>query len=432
MPGCSATWLHARTGTLGAELRANELLDHLQQRATAGGRPGILELPAYQEWLQRPVEERHRTVRGWLEPLEPARAAIDQCLTLVRDAVDLSPLEAPNGFYEQGLDNGRGIQLLRVRMPPDTERGRYPAVDVLRSISRSLPAAASAEETFERLSQLELKDFKLGLIHGRMDAAEKDSVMTRFARGRLDVLIATSVVEVGVDVPNATLMTIESAERFGLAQLHQLRGRVSRGKHAGYVCAFPSRAARETEQPRLEAFANVNDGFQLAEIDFNLRGPGDLFSTRQHGLPPLRIADLARDAEVLEEARRDAAALLHVVVLPLLAVPGRPVALPVPTERERDLQQRQRVLVGLPLVGDVPPSPPLVGVEFLVDRVTQFVRALGTEFCPPVVDLPLDVVQAVQHPVRGLGLELEVLVVRLLADLGLVAADRECDVHGST
>ncbi len=121
--------------------------------------------------------------------------------------------------------------------------------------------------------------------------------------------MATSVVEVGIDVPNANLMTIEHGERFGLAQLHQLRGRISRGTFAGYVCVFAQPRQDEATQ-RLQAFVDVSDGFELAEIDFRLRGPGDLFGTRQHGLPALRVADLRRDADVVAEAREDARALL--------------------------------------------------------------------------------------------------------------------------
>ena len=134
--------------------------------------------------------------------------------------------------------------------------------------------------------------------------------MQAFRSGRTHVLVATSVVEVGVDVANATLMTIEGGERFGLAQLHQLRGRISRGAHPGYLCVFANPASDEV-QDRLDAFTKTTDGFDLAELDFQLRGPGDLFGTRQHGLPPLRIADLNRDVKVVEEARRDAQALIE-------------------------------------------------------------------------------------------------------------------------
>jgi len=133
--------------------------------------------------------------------------------------------------------------------------------------------------------------------------------MDRFRRGEIQVLVSTSVIEVGVDVPNATLMTIEGGQRFGLAQLHQLRGRISRGSQPGYCCVFADAQTAEAQE-RLKTFSSTTDGFALAEADFRLRGPGDLFGTRQHGLPPLRIADLQRDALVLEEARRDAQELV--------------------------------------------------------------------------------------------------------------------------
>jgi len=166
-------------------------------------------------------------------------------------------------------------------------------------------ASLGAQQLAEKLSQDELADFRVGLVHGRMTGREKDEVMDRFVRGQTKVLVATSVVEVGIDVPNATLMTIEAGERFGLAQLHQLRGRITRGSHPGYCCVF-AQPLTEDATRRLDAFGKIHDGFELAEIDFQLRGPGDLFGTRQHGLPPMRIADLLRDAPIVEEARRDA------------------------------------------------------------------------------------------------------------------------------
>lgn len=170
-------------------------------------------------------------------------------------------------------------------------------------------AAVSLDETYEALVNGPLEAFRVGLIHGRMTSDEKDAVMADFRSGEFQVLVSTSVVEVGIDVPNATLMTIENAERFGLAQLHQLRGRISRGRTPGY-CAVFARTDSEEALERLKAFASTTDGFQLAEIDFTLRGPGELFGTRQHGLPPFRVADLLRDTEFLEEARRDAMALV--------------------------------------------------------------------------------------------------------------------------
>jgi ATP-dependent DNA helicase RecG len=170
--------------------------------------------------------------------------------------------------------------------------------------------AANLNETYEALANGELEAFRIGLVHGRMTPAEKQAAMDDFRDGKVQVLVATSVVEVGVDVPNATLMTVEGAERFGLAQLHQLRGRVSRGSFPGFCTLFADPQTPEAVE-RLEALVASNDGFHLAEVDFALRGPGDLLGTRQHGLPPLRIADLVRDAATLDEARRDARALIE-------------------------------------------------------------------------------------------------------------------------
>lgn len=170
-------------------------------------------------------------------------------------------------------------------------------------------AVANAEQLFENLANGELEEFRLDILHGRQSPDEKDAALERFRRGEVQALVSTLVVEVGVDVPNATLMTIEGAERFGLAQLHQLRGRVSRGVHPGYVCLFADTQHDEARQ-RLEAFCATSDGFELAELDFRLRGPGDLLGFRQHGLPPFRIADLVRDADLVREARRDAHQLI--------------------------------------------------------------------------------------------------------------------------
>ncbi len=168
---------------------------------------------------------------------------------------------------------------------------------------------ASLEAAYEALANGQLEAFRLGLIHGRMSSSEKDAVMERFRSGDIQVLVCTSVVEVGVDVPNATLMTIEGAERFGLAQLHQLRGRITRGRFPGHCGVFADPQTDEARR-RLKAFTSCTDGFRLAEVDFALRGPGELLGTRQHGVPPLRIADLRRDTDLLVEAREDAQALV--------------------------------------------------------------------------------------------------------------------------
>jgi ATP-dependent DNA helicase RecG len=165
--------------------------------------------------------------------------------------------------------------------------------------------AKSLNEVYEQLSKEIFIGFKIGILHGRMSTEEKDRIMFDFRTGEIEILIATTVIEVGVDVPNANMMTIESAERFGLSQLHQLRGRIGRGKKPGYCAVFTSSPTEES-QKRLEAFASTTDGFKLAEEDLKIRGAGDLFGTQQHGIPPFKIADLVRDKEIVEEARKDA------------------------------------------------------------------------------------------------------------------------------
>ena len=168
---------------------------------------------------------------------------------------------------------------------------------------------ANLQATFEELAHGELAAFRLGLVHGRLPIEEKDAAMHAFREGKTQVLVATSVVEVGIDVPNATLMTIAGAERFGLAQLHQMRGRIARGAHPGY-CAVFSETHSEEILERLQAFVGTTDGFELARLDLEMRGPGDLLGTRQHGLAPFRMADLSRDDAVVKEARDDAQALV--------------------------------------------------------------------------------------------------------------------------
>jgi ATP-dependent DNA helicase RecG len=164
----------------------------------------------------------------------------------------------------------------------------------------------SATEMYDHLRTHELKTLRLGLLHGRMSADDKDVTMARFQRGDLDVLVATTVIEVGVDVPNATVMVIEHADRFGLAQLHQLRGRVGRGTGASSCLLIESETLTPEAEQRLDAMVQHQDGFALAEIDLQLRGPGEFFGTRQAGLPAFRVADLTRDREILELARTEA------------------------------------------------------------------------------------------------------------------------------
>jgi ATP-dependent DNA helicase RecG len=169
----------------------------------------------------------------------------------------------------------------------------------------------SATEMFDQLRGNELKGLRLGLLHGRMSADDKDVTMARFQRGDLDVLVATTVIEVGVDVPNATVMVIEHADRFGLAQLHQLRGRVGRGAAASSCLLVESETLTPEAEQRLDAMVQHQDGFTLAEIDLALRGPGEFFGTRQAGLPAFRVASLTRDRDLLELAKREAAAFVE-------------------------------------------------------------------------------------------------------------------------
>jgi ATP-dependent DNA helicase RecG len=169
---------------------------------------------------------------------------------------------------------------------------------------------AAAEGVFRDLIQGQLRDFRVGLVHGRQDRDERAKTMEAFRHGDLHALVATTVIEVGVDVPNATLMFVYQAERFGLSQLHQLRGRISRGKHQGYCFLASDATANAEALQRLTALETSSDGFKIAEVDYELRGPGDVLGTRQHGALPLRVADLARDKELIEPARKAAFTLV--------------------------------------------------------------------------------------------------------------------------
>jgi ATP-dependent DNA helicase RecG len=176
---------------------------------------------------------------------------------------------------------------------------------------KSSPAAKSALKSaidmHEKLRRGPLAGLRLGLLHGRLDADEKEIIMRRFQRGEIDVLVATTVVEVGVDVPNATVMVVEHAERFGMAQLHQLRGRVGRGSAKSYCILMTGPRVSPLGEERLNAMVRTQDGFELAELDLSMRGPGEFFGTRQAGLPDFRVANLVRDRQLLELAKVEAA-----------------------------------------------------------------------------------------------------------------------------
>jgi ATP-dependent DNA helicase RecG len=168
--------------------------------------------------------------------------------------------------------------------------------------------AASAVAEHKRLSTL-LSELRVALIHGQLRSSEKEEVMAAFRAGEIDVLVSTTVIEVGIDVPNATVMVIEDAGRFGLSQLHQLRGRVGRGEHAGH-CILLADPTTEEGAERIEAMVATNDGFRLAEEDLRIRGQGTVFGTRQSGVKDLKLADILEDFELLVAARRDAFGLV--------------------------------------------------------------------------------------------------------------------------
>jgi ATP-dependent DNA helicase RecG len=181
----------------------------------------------------------------------------------------------------------------------------YPVIE--ENEERELKAAI---QMYNKLRREILPDLRIGLLHGRLEAEEKDAVMRRFQKGEIDVLVSTTVIEVGVDVPNASVMVIEHAELFGLAQLHQLRGRIGRGPASSYCILMTGRKVSEEAEQRLQAMLGTTDGFKIAELDLELRGPGEFFGTRQAGMPSLKVANILRDRDLLELAKGEAAGLL--------------------------------------------------------------------------------------------------------------------------
>jgi ATP-dependent DNA helicase RecG len=189
-------------------------------------------------------------------------------------------------------------------------KGRQAYVVLPQIDDTGMEDSKSVKKEFDRLSAGPFKGLRMEMLHGQMKADEKQAVMKAFRTHHLDILVATTVIEVGIDVPNATVMLIDNADRFGLSQLHQLRGRVGRGaeiSHCLLIADPPTDAAEE----RLRAMTRTTDGFELAEMDLRLRGPGEFFGTRQHGLPPLKLADITREIELLQLARDDAMAMLE-------------------------------------------------------------------------------------------------------------------------
>ena len=178
----------------------------------------------------------------------------------------------------------------------------YPVIE--ENEERELKAA---QQMHRQLREKIFPNLHVGLLHGRLDADEKEHVMREFQQGKIEILVATTVIEVGVDVPNATVMVIEHADRFGLAQLHQLRGRIGRGAAKSYCVLMRGAKVSEEGERRLDAMVRSNDGFQIAELDLELRGPGEFFGTKQAGIPSFRVANIIRDRQLLEAAKREAA-----------------------------------------------------------------------------------------------------------------------------
>ncbi|MEX1232606.1 MAG: helicase-related protein, partial [Planctomycetaceae bacterium] len=193
--------------------------------------------------------------------------------------------------------------------PEERETWRQADKEQIQAAAPLLTATA-AEQVYSQLKAGELKNFRVGLVHGQLKREETDRVMQEFREGEIQVLVSTTVIEVGVDVPNATLMVILDAERFGLSQLHQLRGRVARGKFHGYCFLF-SDSHDEDAVKRLSALEATTNGFQIAETDFQLRGPGDVLGTRQHGQLPFRIASLVENQTELNLAKDQAVKILE-------------------------------------------------------------------------------------------------------------------------
>ena len=223
-----------------------------------------------------------------IDELPPGRQKVDTF------AVNEEMRERINGFMRKQVEQGRQVFVV------------CPAIDENEERPQELK---NAKEYSLELQTTVFPDLQIGCIHGKMKAAEKDKTMQAFVTGETQILVSTTVIEVGVDVPNASLMVIENAERFGLSQLHQLRGRVGRGVHKSY-CVLFSDSESEISKSRLKVMEQTNDGFKISEEDLKLRGPGDFFGSRQHGLPEMHIADLCTDIRILHDAQEAAQELL--------------------------------------------------------------------------------------------------------------------------
>ena len=225
-----------------------------------------------------------------LDELPPGRSPVETFL------VGGDKRERMLGFVRKQVAEGRQVYVVC----PMVEEGEEETTADLKS----------AQAYCKTLSEEVFPDLRVGLVHGKLKPKEKEAAMRAFAQGETDILVATTVIEVGVDVPNASLMVIENAERFGLSQLHQLRGRVGRGQHQSY-CVLVSDHRDPDTRARLKALCATTDGFQIAEEDLKLRGPGDFFGSRQHGLPQMQGGGLLQDLVLLRQTQEAARAILE-------------------------------------------------------------------------------------------------------------------------
>jgi ATP-dependent DNA helicase RecG len=213
-------------------------------------------------------------------------------IPIITRHVEDSRVEQVYSFLRKHIDQGSQAYVV------------YPVIE-----ESETQAMKAAQKMHEHLSQVVFPDLAVGLLHGKLSSDDKEAAMERFQRGESKILVATTVIEVGVDVPNATVMVIEQAERFGLAQLHQLRGRVGRGAEQSY-CILVTEKLNPAASERIRTLVESTDGFYISEMDMKLRGPGEFFGTRQSGLPALHIGNILRDADILEIARNEAAAFV--------------------------------------------------------------------------------------------------------------------------
>jgi ATP-dependent DNA helicase RecG len=239
-----------------------------------------------------------------LDELPPGRTAIT-----TRRVSDERSAEVWD-FVRKQVKAGHQAYVVYPVIEAAEETDDFPAMAAEAGPAKSKMGLKPAVSMYDELRKKIMPDLRVGLLHGKLDAEEKERIMRQFQRGEIDVLVSTTVIEVGVDVPNATIMVVEHAERFGLSQLHQLRGRIGRGAAKSYCVLMTGGKVSPEAEKRLDTMVRTQNGFEIAEMDLELRGPGEFFGTRQAGMPNLRVANLLRDRQILELAKREAAAVV--------------------------------------------------------------------------------------------------------------------------